>query len=82
MPSVCVVILGVDQDIIHEDYNELVKLFLENLVHQPHKHSRSIGQSKGPHRKLVVMIHTSECYLVDILLSDSKPIVSDSGINL
>jgi hypothetical protein len=39
-------ILGVDQDVIDEDHDELVQLRHEYGVHQVHEMCRSIGESK------------------------------------
>jgi hypothetical protein len=39
-------ILGVDQDVINEDYDKLVQLWHEYEAHLIHKICRSIGESK------------------------------------
>jgi hypothetical protein len=38
--------LGIDQDVINEDHDELVQLQHEYGVHQVHEMCRSIGESK------------------------------------
>jgi hypothetical protein len=39
-------ILGVDQDIVNEDYDKLVQLRHEHKVRQIHEMCRSLGESK------------------------------------
>jgi hypothetical protein len=39
-------ILGVDQDVVNEDYDKLAQLRHEYGVHQVHEMCRSIGESK------------------------------------
>jgi hypothetical protein len=36
-----------DQDVINEDHNKLVQLFLKNRVHQVHEVSGGVGKTKG-----------------------------------
>jgi hypothetical protein len=38
-----------DQDVINEDHEKLVQLFHENRVHQVHKVSGGISQTKRHH---------------------------------
>jgi hypothetical protein len=45
--------LGIDQDVINEDNDKLVKLRHEYGVHQVHKMCRSIGESKRHNQILI-----------------------------
>ena len=42
-------ILGVDQNIVDENHDELVEVLHEHLVHEIHEIGRGIGQSEGHH---------------------------------
>jgi hypothetical protein len=40
------IILGIDQDVVDEYHDELIKILYKHLVHQIHEVGRCIGQAK------------------------------------
>jgi hypothetical protein len=43
-----------EQDVVNEDHDKLVHLFHENRLHQVHKVSRGVGQTKRHHQILIL----------------------------
>ena len=39
--------LGVDQDIVGEEYDKLVQIVAENPIHEIHESGKCIGQAEG-----------------------------------
>jgi hypothetical protein len=62
--------LGIDQDVINEDHDKLVKLRHEYGVHQVHETCRSIGESKQHNQILVQPVPSGEGSLRDIFRTD------------
>src|SRR3954463_7614726 len=61
--------LGVDQNVIDENDNELVKELHEHLVHHIHEISWCIGQTKWHHGILIQSIPSGESCLRYVLFS-------------
>ncbi|PHT40499.1 hypothetical protein CQW23_19353 [Capsicum baccatum] len=74
---VCMVILtmGIDKDIINENYEEQVQVLFENPIHQVHESYRGICKSK---RQLEIQSDhpSSEVCLRNVTFSDSKMMIS------
>jgi hypothetical protein len=57
------VIFGIDQNVVNEDYDKLVQVRLKDSVHIVHKHSWSITQTKRHDKEFKVPITGSESIL-------------------
>ncbi|GJT43396.1 hypothetical protein Tco_0952111 [Tanacetum coccineum] len=44
--------LRVNEDVVDENNNKLIKVLVENTVHQIHKHGRSISQTEGHNQEI------------------------------
>src|SRR3954466_13461257 len=64
--------LGVDQNVIDENDNKLVKKFHEHLVHHIHEVGWCICQTKWHHGVLIQTIPCGESSLRYVLLSNLK----------
>jgi hypothetical protein len=64
--------IRIDQDVINEDHDKLVKLCHEYRVHQIHEVSRGNGQPKRYHQILIETITGGENSLGDIFLGISS----------
>ena len=74
--------LGVNEDIIDENYDELVEVVHENFIHEVHEVGGGIGQSKGHYCVLKQSVTGGECSLGDILFSDLQLMVPGTKIDL
>ena len=75
-------LLGVDQNVIPEDYVKLIQIGLEHPMHEVYECRWRIRQSKGHHRKLKVPITRPERYLRDIYLTNPQLMVTSAKIYL
>ena len=74
--------LGVDQNVIHKDYDKLIQIGLEYPMHEIHECGRCIRQSKGHHCKLKVAITRPEHCLRDICLPNPQQMVTSAKVYL
>ena len=74
--------LGVDQDVVHENYHKLIKIGLEHPTHEIHECRRSIRQSEWHHCELEVPIPRLECCLRDVFLPNSQLMINSVEIYL
>ncbi|KAI3825583.1 hypothetical protein L1987_07074 [Smallanthus sonchifolius] len=56
-------ILGIDEDVIDEDDNEMIKVRFTHMVYEVHEYRGCIGQSEGHDHEFVMTIPSSECRL-------------------
>ena len=68
--------LGVDQNVVYKDLDELMKIGLEYLMHDIHECFWRIRQSEGHHPELKVPISRPERCLRDISLPNSQLMVT------
>jgi hypothetical protein len=71
-----------DRDVVNEDNNKLVQLFHENKVHQVHKMSGGIGQTKGHHQILTETVSSGESNIWDIFFMDLNLRIARMKVNL
>ena len=69
-------VLRIYQDIIQIDYDELVELIHEYVVHQTGECGWSIGQAKRHDGVLVRTIMSDECSLGNILFTDTDLVIT------
>ena len=74
--------LGVDQNVIHKDYDKLIQIGLEYPMHEIHECCRCIRQSKGHHCKLKVPITRPEHCHNDICLPNPQQMVTSAKVYL
>ena len=74
--------LGIDQDVIHEDDDELVDEIIEQSIANAHCHCRCIRQPKRYHRPLIITIFSSYSGLLDIAGLDGDLMIVLRQINL
>ena len=74
--------LGINKDVIKENYHELVEVFHENLVHEVHEIGWGIGQTKGHHGVFKQTVTGGEGGLGNVCLSDHQLMVSCPKIDL
>ena len=68
--------LGVNQDVVDENNDELVEIGFSHPVHKIHEYRRCVRKSERHNQELVVTIASSECCLRDVLLADSQLMIS------
>jgi hypothetical protein len=74
--------LRVNQNVVNEDNHKLVQIIHENLVHEIHKISRGVGQSKRHHGILIMTIPCPKSGLGNIRLSYFQLVVTSAEIDL
>src|SRR3954469_10422200 len=72
----------VDQDVIYEDYHELIQIRLEHSVHVIHKDSRSIGYPEWHNQKLIMTVSRPKSSLRYIRTLNSNLMISRPEVNL
>jgi hypothetical protein len=70
------------QGVINENHVKLVQLFHESRVHQVHKVSRGIGQTKGHYQMLIETVSGGESSLWDIFFTYLNLIIAKTKVNL
>ena len=75
-------LLGIDQNVIHEDHDKLIQIGLEYSMHEVHECRWRIRQSKGHHYKLQVPITCLKRCLRDICLSNPQLMVTSAKVYL
>ena len=73
---------GVDQNVIHKDYDKLIQIGLEYPMHENHEGRWRIRQSEGHHRELEVPISRPKHCLRDIRLLNSQMMVTGAKVYL
>lgn len=74
--------IGVYKNAIDKYNDKLIQILVESSVHEVHKSSWHIGESKRHDREIVVAIVYSESGLRDILLLDSQLMVNGTKVDL
>ena len=69
-------ILGIYQDVVNEDNYELVKIRVKHPIHEVHKCSRYICQTKWHHQELAMPITSPKRCLGYISLFNLQLVVS------
>ena len=70
------------QYVINEHNNKIIQTGMQDTIHQKHKCSWNISQTKWNYNKLIIPIPGPEICLVIVLLFDAYLMVSRSQINL
>ena len=73
-------VLRIYQDIIQIDYDELVEVIHEYVVHQTRECGWSIGQAKRQDGVLVRTIMSDECGLWNILFTNKDLVVTQPQV--
>ena len=50
------VILGVDKDVVNEDYDKLIQLFHKHFVHEVHEKNECVCQSERHHYEFILSV--------------------------
>ena len=74
-------IFRINENVIDEDDDKLVKILHKNFVHEIHEASWGIGQAKGHDSVLVQAIASSEGGFRNIFFCDFELKVPESQIN-
>ncbi|PHT94120.1 hypothetical protein T459_02002 [Capsicum annuum] len=75
-------IVGINQNIIYEDYDEHVQVLLEHTVHLVHKSCWGIGKTKGRDLEFEMTILSTIGYLWNVTFSDSELMIARSEVYL
>jgi hypothetical protein len=75
-------VFGIDQDVINEDHDKLVRLRHEYGVHQVHEMCRSIGDSKRHNQILIQPVPGGEGSLRDIFRTDLNLMITRMEVDL
>jgi hypothetical protein len=75
-------ILRVDQDVINEYHDKLVKLRHECGVHQVHEMCRSICESKRHNQILIQLVPGRECSLRNVFWTDLDLMITQPKVDL
>ena len=70
------------QYVINEKNNKLIQMQTQHTIHQAHKCSWSIGQTKWNYNKLIMPMFGLESCLVNFLLFDPYLVLFGSQVNL
>ena len=73
-------LLGVDQNFIHEDHEKRIQIGLEYPMHEVHECRWRIRQSKGHHCKLKVPITRPKRSFRDIFLPNPQLMVTSAKV--
>lgn len=57
---------GVNEDIVNENNDEVIKVIMEYLVHQSHESCRCVSEPERHHYKFILPVPCSECGLLYI----------------
>ena len=74
--------LRVDDNVINEYYDKRVKVFMEDSVHEIHKCSSCICETKWHNQELIMTITGSKGRLLNIFIPTPKMMVTLTKINL
>jgi hypothetical protein len=67
--------LGVNKYVVNEDYDKLVQLFHEHLIHEVHKICWCVGESKGHHGELILPVTGDKGGLRDVTFPNLELVV-------
>jgi hypothetical protein len=68
--------LGVNKYVVNENYDKLVQLFHEHLIHEVYKICWCVGESKGHHCELILPVTGDKGGLGDVALPNLELMVS------
>ncbi|PHU08596.1 hypothetical protein BC332_20456 [Capsicum chinense] len=68
--------VGIDKDIIYEDYDEHVQVLLEHMVHQVHEIINSVGKTNGHDKEFKVSILSTESSFQNVTFSDLELMIA------
>src|SRR3954470_23405833 len=72
----------VDEDVVDEHENKLVKIRSENAIHQIHEEGWCVGQPKRHDQKLIQSVAGPEGRLLNVFLSDTKLVITRPEVYL
>ena len=75
-------ILRINKNVIKENKNKLVQIFVEDTIHKAHKCSWCICETKGYHYKLIMSIPHPEGCLMNVFILDSHLMVTRPRFDL
>ncbi|KAK4737402.1 hypothetical protein R3W88_001099 [Solanum pinnatisectum] len=71
-----ILIPRVDQDVVDEYINKHIHILLKHYVHEIHECCRSINQTKGHNKELIMTITGPKCCLRDVTFSHSQLMIA------
>jgi hypothetical protein len=69
-------VLGVDKDVVNEDYDKLIQLFHKHFVHEVHEKGGYVCQSERHHCEFILSVPGDKCSLLDICFLDSQLVIT------
>jgi hypothetical protein len=75
-------ILGVDKDIVNEDYDKLIQFFHEYLIHEVHEKGGCVRQSERHYCELILSVLGDKCSLLNICFLDSQLVITEPQVYL
>jgi hypothetical protein len=75
-------VLGVDKDVINEDYDKLIQLFHNYLIQEVHEKGRCVRQSERHHCELILSVPGDKCSLLNICFLDSQMVITRPQVYL
>jgi hypothetical protein len=67
--------LGVNEYVVNENYDKLVHLFHEHLIHEVHKICGCVGEYKGHHCELILPVTGDKGGLRDVTFPNLELVV-------
>ena len=61
--------IGKYQDVVSEDNNKVIKIFVEDVLYQMCEMQRGVGDTKSHHQKFIRSPTSSKCYTRYILIA-------------
>jgi hypothetical protein len=75
-------VLGLDKDVVNEDYDKLIQLFHKYLTHEIHEKGGCVRQSKRHHGELILSVPGDKCSLLNVRLLDSQLVITRPQVYL
>src|SRR5436189_6129700 len=72
----------VDEDVIDENDDELIKIRSEDTIHQIHEEGWCVGQPKWHDQELIQSVAGSEGRLLNVFLSNTKLVIAGPEVYL
>nr|GEY87877.1 hypothetical protein [Tanacetum cinerariifolium] len=68
--------LRINQDVVNEEDDTLVKIRLTYAVHKVHEYRRSVSQTERHNRELKMFVPRPECSFGNIFFAYSQPMIA------
>jgi len=69
-------ILKIYQDLINEYNNKIFQIRMQHTIHEAHKGSWSISQTKWSYKKIIIILPGPKNYLIDFLFFNAYLMIS------